>query len=377
MHNVRIRIDHYWAIDGSKRADGVIARLGDRSEVTDCDILAKGEGLAPGQYAIIARNRIMAGKTNCPLGGSAQAIVEDNRFVSLFPTAYQNIAGVGRNIYYAGNQHECLNVHQSDFSFTFDAGGAVYFGKLAAHSTHVTLAEEPTYPKWAPEKSNLWRKAVVIVQAGRGAGQWRYVVANHGREWEIDRPFDCPPDGTSLATIVPLNGRALVIGNRFEDANWVNAGYGTSIDVLYSGNNLYRCGQLLNYGCAPAAEFQPSWYVQYLDNELHEGRTSVETNGSIRDRERFPCPITRCTIQRRQVLDKDNSGGIEIQGAMRDVIVEGCVLGNPASTIRAGWRCPRRFFRNNTFAAGAASHYDGSALATAVVLPAPAKAGGK
>ena len=134
-----------------------------------------------------------------------------------------------------------------------------------------------------------------------------------------------------------MNGRVLVVGNRFEDASWVNAAYGTAINVIYAENKLYRCGQLLNYGCAPDRAFQPSWYVQFLDNELREGRTSVETNGFLPKPERFDAPnahITRCTIHRRTWVADDNSGGIAITGATRDVIVEDCVWQNPLSTLR-------------------------------------------
>jgi hypothetical protein len=349
MRKVRVRVDHHWALDGRKRPEGVVAYLGKNAEVTDCDILAKGTALVPRDYCWIARNRIMAGKTNCPLGGARQVIVEDNHFVSLFPTAYQNIAGNGRNLYYARNRQEALHVHQADYSFTFDAGDAAYFGKIAAtRGSRLTLAEDPTYPRWAPEKSDLWRNAVVCIQNGRGAGQWRAVVSNQGRQWTVDRPFACPPDDTSLVTIVPMSGRVLVICNRFEDANWVNASYGTAIDVVCAGNRLYRCAQLLNYGCAPDNAFQPSWYVQFLDNELREGQTSVDTTGSVRNPQKFPCPITRCTIHRRHLLGEDNSGGISISGFTRDVIVEGCVLRHPLSTIRAQSEAKDVLLRNNT-----------------------------
>ena len=74
------------------------------------------------------------------------------------------------------------------------------------------------------------------------------MTANHGRAWEVDRPFDVPPDGTSVASVVSFNGRVLVVGNRFEDANWVNAGYGTSVDVVCAGNELRRCADLMNHG---------------------------------------------------------------------------------------------------------------------------------
>ncbi len=168
---------------------------------------------------------------------------------------------------------------------------------------------------------------------------------------------------------MPFNGRVLVVGNRFEDANWVNAGYGTSIDVVYAENRLIRCAQLLNYGCAPKTEVQPSWYVQYLDNEILEGHTSVDTAGTVKNRGMYPGPITRCTIHRRHRLAKDNSGGIRISGDARDVVVEGCVLGHPMGTIRADDDSKGLLFRSNVFEGGPAPRYEGKRLDAAVVLP--------
>ena len=186
MNRVRVRIDHYWLVQG--RGNGTVARLGRNFQVTDCDILAKGDALVPGRFGVIAHNRIRANKSNTPMGGSRNVIVEDNQFVSMDPTAYQNIAGSGRNIYYAHNHQESLYAQQADYSFTFDAGGGAYLGGIAdADGTQVTLAADPTYPKWAPEKSELWRRSAVFILDGRGAGQWRDVVANHGRPLG-DRP---------------------------------------------------------------------------------------------------------------------------------------------------------------------------------------------
>jgi hypothetical protein len=376
VRRVRVRIDHAWTLH-TRRYDGTVLRMGKNCEVSDCDVLAKGAALVPGEFGLVARNRVMAGKTPCPLGSARQLIVEDNRFVSTHPTAYQNIAGQGKNLYYARNEHEALHVHQADYSFTFDAGGAAYGGKVAGvQGTRITLAADPDYPKWAPESSALWKRAVVCVLDGRGAGQYRAVTSNKGRAWEIDRPFDVPPDSTSAVTIVPMNGRVLVIGNRFEDANWVNAGYGTSIDVIYAENFLVRCAQLLNYGCAPGKEIQPSWYVQFLDNEVAEGQTGIDTGGYVKNRDLYAGPITRCTVHRRHTIAKDNGGSISIGGNARDVVVEGCVLQHPMSTIKADGDAQGLLFRNNTFEAGATPRYQGKRLGEAVVIPAagtPAK----
>jgi hypothetical protein len=375
MRRLLIRIDHGWTLH-TKRYEGCVVRMGKNCEVSDCDILAKGTGLIPGTFCYVARNRVMAGKTNCPLGGAQQVIVEENHFVSTHPTAYMNIAGRGRNLYYAHNRMEALQVHQADFSFTFDAGGAAYFGKVAeVAGTHLTLAADPTYPKWAQEKDSLWKNAVVCILDGTGAGQYRNVTANQGRAWEVDRAWDCPPDKASMITIVPFNGRALVIENQFEDANWINAGFGTSIEVLYAKNRLVRCAQLLNYGLAQKGEFQPSWYVQYLNNELSQGHTSVDTLGHVKERDVYSGAITRCTIHRCNTLSPDNSGGVHIGGGARDVIVEGCTVGHPMGTIRVDDEAQGILFRNNTFTGEPSPRYEGKHLQAAGIPPTQTEPG--
>lgn len=335
LRRVRVRVDHLWALDGNKRPEGLVARLGRNFEVSDCDIIAKGQGLAPGEYGLIARNRILAGKVPCPLGGARAVICEDNQFVSTYPTAYQNIAGVGQDLYYARNRHGALSAHQADFSFTFDAGGSAYHGTLAAvDGTKLTLAADPQFPTWANERHGLWRKAVVGVVSGKGSSQWRGVRSFAGREWTLVEPFAVAPDEGSVVTIVPLCGRALMVGNRFEDANWVNAGFGCGLDVIYAENKLVRCAQLLNYGLASPQALLPNFNVQCFDNELSEGQGSIDVNGSVRPAGSFSGQITQNVIHRRERLTEDNSGGIVVQGALREVIVEGCSAAHPASSIR-------------------------------------------
>ena len=48
----------------------------------------------------------------------------------------------------------------------------------------------------------------------------------------------------------------------------------------------------------------------------------------------FGGQITQNTIHRREHLTADNSGDIAISGAIRDVIIEGCLAEHPYSGIR-------------------------------------------
>ncbi len=109
--------------------------------------------------------------------------------------------------------------------------------------------------------------------------------------------------------------------------------------------------------------------MQYLDNEAHEGLTTLDTTGSVRDAGDYRGPITCCTLHRRDLLAEDNSGGISVSGRTRDVLVEGCVLHHPASTIRVDGEAKGVLLRNNRSASGSAPRYEGSGLRNALVLP--------
>ena len=113
------------------------------------------------------------------MGGSKCIIVEDNQFVSMDPTAYQNISGSGRNIYYGHNHQEALYAQQSDYSFTFDAATGAFLGPIVAAGTQITLGADPAYPKWAPETHGVWKKSALFIIDGHGAGQRRH----HRQSW--------------------------------------------------------------------------------------------------------------------------------------------------------------------------------------------------
>ena len=337
MRHVRIRVDRYW-IRGGEREDGLTLRMGSNGQVTDCDILVRGVAFAfaGGQNEVIARNTVQAGKSHCSLEHSDGVIVEDNDFVSLDPTTYNNLSNEGRNIYYARNRHESLFAQQSDYSWTFDGTGSAYLGPAAkVDGATVTLAQDPIYPAWAGESHPLWKRAILCILEGRGAGQYRFVTAHAGRVWQIDRPFLTPPDNSSTLAIIPFRGRALVIDNRFEDAGWVNADYGSSFDVVCARNQLWRVGAFLNLGLRDKEGVQPSWYVQYLDNDVREGQTLVQTTADMRNLDLFAGPVTRAEIHRRLRLGADNSGQVNIGGNATDVIIEHCTLDNPHSKIKA------------------------------------------
>jgi len=349
MNRVMVRVDRYW-MKSPQRQDGTFLRVGKNFTIADCDILAKGSAIAMNGYGVVQRNKIQAGKCNCELGHSSNVIVEDNQMISLDPTAYINVYEEGRNVYYARNKHESLYAHQSDFSFTFDGHGAGYLGGVSAtDGVKVMLAADPVYLKWANETSKLWNRSALCILSGRGAGQYRFVTSNKGREWTIDAPFEIQPDATSIVSIVPYRGRALVIQNRFEDANWVNMGYGSSLDVVCAENTLVRCGQMLNYGLKLESGQQPSWRVQYIDNQIHQGHTLIESSSPYKAGQAYEGPITRWCVHRGTQVFKDNSGNIKVGGNAADTLVEDCVFEHPAGFIENSKNATGSVFRRNKF----------------------------
>ncbi len=334
MRRVRVLVDRYWIRSG-EREEGLLLQLGDNCQVTDCDIVARGVAMISGAGMVIARNRITAGKSNLDLAHSDGVIVEDNVMISMDPTAYINLSGEGRNVYYSRNRHEAFYAQQSDFSWTFDGVAQAYLGRVAsAHGVDIELGDDPQYPDWAKENSPLWRRSVVCILGGKGEGQYRYVVENRGRSWKVDMPFSIPPDSSSVINIIPYRGNVMLIGNRFEDAGWVNLGYGSSFNVIGANNQTFRVGEMLNLGLRNTDGVMPSWYVQYHDNDIREGDTMVQSVGDMRNSQLFSSSVTRFCLHRGQHIHDDNWGGIGITGNAEDIIVENCTLDNSNGAIR-------------------------------------------
>ncbi len=368
MQRVKVLVNRFWVRDGT-REDGMTVLMGKYGTVTDCDILAKGLGIAfsNGIGDVIARNRVQAGKCPISLQTADGMIVEDNQFISLDPTAYINLSNVGRNLYYAHNRHEAEFGVQSDFSWTFDGSGVAYQGAVAtADGTQLTLAKDPSYPSWEPESSPIWKRGVVCVLAGKGTGQLRFVTANAGRSWQVDRPFDVSPDTSSVVCIVPFRGRTLMIGNHFEDSGWVNLGYGTSIDVVCANNSMYRCGALLNYGLRDPDGVLPSWHVQYFDNDVYEGATLVQTTADHRNADVFSGTSTTAAVHRRLHMHADNGGSIDVGANATDVIVEHCQLDNARSVLSVSADSSGVLLRGNHFAG--TSSYIGNGVSKATII---------
>ncbi len=72
--------------------------------------------------------------------------------------------------------------------------------------------------------------------------------------------------------------------------------------ISFLNNELYRCGYMLNYGLREPSGVHASWFVQYFNNQIHEGHSQVEASSDQRNPQLFGRTVTRYCVQLRKPL---------------------------------------------------------------------------
>lgn len=347
---------------------GDIVRFGGEDiEITDCDLYGSGRSL----YLLRARGGRVTGNTlyngrwgwYC-IDGSDGLILENNRLIgadlmstggslNCYTSAYS------QNVYYADNHLEKAHGWDRE-AMTTDAGYGAYYGAAAeVGSDSLGLAEEPNWKNKAD-----WTGGGVFVLGGKGMGQCRRIAAYDGRTVTLDRPWDVRPDTNSPITITMYQGRYLFIGNDFEDVGISLQYYGTSIDNVAAGNRSTRGGGFYNSG-RWYRHFQPSWYCQFLGNEIIEGNCyrfgpNNATDAGVSylgtwglQAQGGTAPLALCSVHRGNHLH--NNAELQFIGVdaehpgLRDLVAEHNTVEN---TRRAGYidsGCLGVLLRDNTF----------------------------
>ena len=251
-------------------------RLGGRNvEVTDCDIYGSGRALFLSRVrgGRIAGNTFYNGRWGwyC-ISGSDGLVFENNRIIG---GDLQATGGglncldgstCSQNVYYARNSLTLMHGWDRE-AMTSDAGGGCYYGAVASSlGSQVTLAEEPT------AGGRAWAGAARFLLDGRGRGQYRQIVRIEGKTVTLDRPWLVPPDATTTASITMLQRHYLFVGNDFTDAGVALQLYGMAIEDIADGNVSTRTAGFHNFGMNYHG-VQPSWYIQWLNNEIREGNS--------------------------------------------------------------------------------------------------------
>jgi len=353
---------------------GDTIRLGGEGiEVSDCDLYGSGRVLflSRTRGGVIRDNALYNGRWGwyC-ISGSDGVVIEDNRIIGgdLMSTGgglnCLDGSTCSQNVYYAGNSLSLMHGWDRE-AMTSDAGGGAYFGGIeSAAGASLTLAADPD------TGGRSWAGGGVFILDGRGRGQYRRVISVDGRQVTVDSPWQVRPDATSVLTITMLQRHYLFVDNDFTDAGVALQLYGMAIEDIADGNVSTRTAGFHNFGMRYQG-IQPSWYIQWLDNEIAEGNSyrSGHDNYMLSGEAHlgifalppstdFPHPLTLGCVARRNRLRSNAHlavGGTDphnpscAQPNVQDVIVEGNEIADSDVGVSLRLASAGVLLRNNRF----------------------------
>lgn len=294
--------------------------------ITDCDLYSSScvYALREPQGAVIERNIIGAGRWGgSGVFGGEGVVLADNQYVGNDLMSWGAAGGLGfgnlAHVYIARNSF--VLEHGGDReAITSDASGGLYYGPVVAcEGTSLTLNEA------IKAQDQRWAGAGVYIVSGKGMGQWRRLVSWAGPKIEVDRPWGLAPDPTSRVTIVWALTQWLILGNRFTDVGISIQLYGSAQEHICAGNTTGRSNGYHNFGMTYGG-VQPSWYIQWLGNEITEGNAYSAGHDNyllsgaahlgvfaLPDKAESDDPLTyACVVRGNKLL---NNAQIEIGGA--------------------------------------------------------------
>lgn len=249
-----------------------LVALGGRNlEVSNCDLYSSScvLSLTQPRGARITNNILGSGRWGGGgVFGGDGVIMEGNQYVGCDLMSWGAAGGLGygnlQHVYLAKNSFALE--HGGDREpITSDASGEVYSGLLAgADASSVTLPQPPK------DTSARFLGAALYVVSGKGEGQWRAIAGFDGSRILVDRPWEVIPDDTSYVAVTFLLRQWLLLDNDFTDTGMAIQLYGAALEHICAGNKSTRTAGYHNFGMNYHG-IQPSWYVQWLDNEILEG----------------------------------------------------------------------------------------------------------
>eukprot|EP01121_Diplochlamys_sp_Union-15-3_P013403 TRINITY_DN4154_c0_g1_i1.p1 TRINITY_DN4154_c0_g1~~TRINITY_DN4154_c0_g1_i1.p1 ORF type:complete len:718 (+),score=128.94 TRINITY_DN4154_c0_g1_i1:51-2204(+) len=328
--------------------------------VTDNDFYCGGTHLIDfiySQYGVVSNNKINYGSRSYHFQSTSYIIFEKNTIrgsalssmgndvVTFFNTSMDTL-------FFSQNTEEFVLGADREM-MTLDGGGGAYWGTLAnIQGTKMTLSKDPEFHNYAPHPTQNYARGAFMILSGQGAGQYRRVVHNQGREWEIDAPWVIEPIvNVSGINIGPFKGRMLFINNTFSDGGSVQL-YAMAIDIIVAENIGQRFNGFFSWGLNPHKwGWQPNWFTQFLDNTILEGNgwghfaASLSSITGDEQPGNFSGPMNNNVIMRRNVLH--SNANIIISGTSYDVIVENNVIMNTETGITVQNTTKQVYLRGN------------------------------
>jgi len=260
-------------VGGPNGADAIRLR-GANLEISGSDILASGSSLfiLDSEGVAINDNVFHNGRGGWySISGSRKVLVERNEFVGMDLGASGggvnslfSQTGSSENIWLFKNKFRMMYAWDRE-AMTTDGPGGSYFGLVEKFDHRKLFVVGPL----THGSRSLIGQGVFILD-GRGAGQFAQIEASDGAMLVLDRQWEVSPDHTSLVTVTAMVQHYLIIENEFADAGTAVQLYGTSVEQIIAGNTAERTAGFINQG-RWYDHFQPSWYIQYLNNRIVDG----------------------------------------------------------------------------------------------------------
>ena len=245
---------------------GAVIVGGENVQVTDCEIYSSH---APfrfnGDYGLYINNRCFEGGASNFISGTN--VIFENNVVQGSQLGRGGGCYVRENLYYAHNHIGDMPLHDAEL-FTTDVppDAIVNFSSIAGAKVVLDQSidwNELTGRTWM---GNLTWEMAFFITLGKGAGQYRFVKTFNGKKVELNRPWDVLPDSNSTIILAPFFEHNMLIGNEFHDGSTVQS-YCMGIDWVLAGNKFTRVEGIQNRG----HQKLPSWYHQYIENEILVG----------------------------------------------------------------------------------------------------------
>ena len=133
----------------------------------------------------------------------------------------------------------------------------------------------------------------------------------------LEQPFAIAPGPDTVATIMPLQENYLLIGNKISDTGIAIQLFGIAINDIIAENSSTRGGGFRNWALNYEGGVQPSWYVQYFDNELAGATPWADSHLAVisSSQGEYRGPLARFVVMRRNALR--NNSRIEVRGRPR------------------------------------------------------------
>lgn len=177
-----------------------------------------------------------------------------------------------------------------------------------------------------------------VIASGKGKWQVRRIIGFVDGAYQVDRPWDIPPDKTTTAAIGPLQCRSLYVRNYSGGGNNSLSLYMGNVEQIVAGHKFRNSAMMINFG--DSQKWATAWFNEFRDCDFHRGdgiESQVSVDGTKDKLSKLPIPIIAGCEWRNNLLEDigfSNYGGSK-RGDLRwkEMFTQGAIT---IHTVRRG-----------------------------------------